>query len=309
MRDAVLPGEPGAALFAERGHERAELRMHRTAVIALVVVLEDHFPVRAHVVDELRAAANIRERIAAEHAPPSRAARRDAAASSDRFRKMNPPQVSSATGTSENFSFGQAASNCTKARRAASRRGCSSRRDTGRRRRAAGSSARPPATADRAAAPRGPAGCRGAGRRCRRRERLVAPRITITLSPATSTSRQSPVPAAVPCGRRRTTGVERSSRSSAKTSGCIEMRGKRRLHLSGPNRPVLGLPCSPRSDRGSRPDRRAVEEPAAAGTARPRVRPAADHPRDQSTGAGADAEAMAAETGRDQKPSMPARAR
>ena len=33
---------------------------------------------------------------------------------SERFRKMKPPQVSSATGTSEKPSFGQAASNCTK---------------------------------------------------------------------------------------------------------------------------------------------------------------------------------------------------
>ena len=59
MRNAVVPVETCAAALAERRHERAQLRVHGPAVIALVVVLHDHFPVGAHVVDELRATTQI----------------------------------------------------------------------------------------------------------------------------------------------------------------------------------------------------------------------------------------------------------
>src|SRR5207302_6073926 len=50
MRDAAQPVETAAAALAERRHERAELRVHAPAVIALVVVLAEHLPVRAHLV-------------------------------------------------------------------------------------------------------------------------------------------------------------------------------------------------------------------------------------------------------------------
>src|SRR5688572_18361780 len=64
MRYAVVPVETRAPALAEGRHERAELRVHRSAVIALVVVLHDDLPVRLHVVDDLRTSAQIDEWIA-----------------------------------------------------------------------------------------------------------------------------------------------------------------------------------------------------------------------------------------------------
>ena len=59
MGNAVVPIETCTAALAEGWHERAQLRVHVPAVITLVVVLHDHFPVGAHVVDALRATTQI----------------------------------------------------------------------------------------------------------------------------------------------------------------------------------------------------------------------------------------------------------
>src|ERR1700730_10268608 len=50
MGDAAQPVEVRAAALTERRHQGAQLRMHARAVIALVVVLAQHFPVRGHFV-------------------------------------------------------------------------------------------------------------------------------------------------------------------------------------------------------------------------------------------------------------------
>ena len=50
VRDAALPVEPVAAGAPERRHEVAQLRVHRAAVVALVVVLREHLPVRRDLV-------------------------------------------------------------------------------------------------------------------------------------------------------------------------------------------------------------------------------------------------------------------
>ena len=137
-----------------------------------------------------------------------RAAPRAAAASRERFRKMKPPQVSSATGTSEKFSFGHAASNCTKG---AARSVPSSvvapgvvRADDG-----GADAARNSGRGIRGVGQRrscGSAGCRDGGRRCRRRaapRRGRAARSRSRRRPRRAGSR--PCRAAVRGARRRTT--------------------------------------------------------------------------------------------------------
>src|SRR4029453_12866514 len=61
---AVVPVETRAPALAESRNERAQLRVHRSAVIALVVILHDDLPVRLDVVHDLRAAAQVVQRIA-----------------------------------------------------------------------------------------------------------------------------------------------------------------------------------------------------------------------------------------------------
>ena len=63
MGYAVLPGNVATAT-GEGGHEATELRMHRAAVVALVVVLRDHLPIGLHVVGEPHTDDEIGERIA-----------------------------------------------------------------------------------------------------------------------------------------------------------------------------------------------------------------------------------------------------
>ena len=48
MRNATQPVEIRAAALTERRHQLTQLRMHAPAVVALVVVLADHLPVRGH---------------------------------------------------------------------------------------------------------------------------------------------------------------------------------------------------------------------------------------------------------------------
>src|ERR1700694_2878693 len=50
MGDAAQPVEVRAAALTERRHQGAQLRMHARTVIALVVVLAEHFPVSGHFV-------------------------------------------------------------------------------------------------------------------------------------------------------------------------------------------------------------------------------------------------------------------
>src|SRR2546421_184945 len=50
MRNAAQPVEIRAAAITERRHQLAQLRMHAPAVVALVVVLAEHLPVRRHLV-------------------------------------------------------------------------------------------------------------------------------------------------------------------------------------------------------------------------------------------------------------------
>ena len=50
MRNAAQPVEIRAAAITERRHQLAQLRMHAPAVVALVVVLAEHLPVRGHLV-------------------------------------------------------------------------------------------------------------------------------------------------------------------------------------------------------------------------------------------------------------------
>src|SRR5256886_10442286 len=50
MRNAAQPVEIRAAALTERRHQLTQLRMHARAVVALVVVLADHLPVRGHLV-------------------------------------------------------------------------------------------------------------------------------------------------------------------------------------------------------------------------------------------------------------------
>ena len=63
MRNAVIPCESRAAVLAESRNERAQLGMHRSAVIALVVVLDEDLPVRLDVVDDLMPNAHIAQRV------------------------------------------------------------------------------------------------------------------------------------------------------------------------------------------------------------------------------------------------------
>ena len=79
MGNAALPVELGAAPLLERRDQPAELGMHRTAVVALVVVLQDDFPVGLdHVGDPVGRPAARRADTAAGGPEPRRAGRRDA---------------------------------------------------------------------------------------------------------------------------------------------------------------------------------------------------------------------------------------
>ena len=58
----MLPVERRAAAHAKRRHDIAELRMHWSAVVALVVVLGDHLPVGGHVIGDRPADDELVER-------------------------------------------------------------------------------------------------------------------------------------------------------------------------------------------------------------------------------------------------------
>ncbi len=60
----MLPVEPRSARFLEGRDELAELGVHAGAVVALVVVLGDHFPIGAHVIDDAPRGRQRVERIA-----------------------------------------------------------------------------------------------------------------------------------------------------------------------------------------------------------------------------------------------------
>ena len=64
MRNARLPVEASATSLAESGDYSAELRVNRTAVVALVVVLENDLPVRRNVVHRAMGNAQIAEWVA-----------------------------------------------------------------------------------------------------------------------------------------------------------------------------------------------------------------------------------------------------
>src|SRR5436190_9314776 len=66
VRNPVLPVELAAARLAERGNDLAELGVHRPAVVALVEVLDDAFPVRLDLVGDPPARAELRERVVRE---------------------------------------------------------------------------------------------------------------------------------------------------------------------------------------------------------------------------------------------------
>ena len=52
MRHPVVPVEPGAATLLKRRHNLAELGMDWATVVALVVVLDDDFPVGFYVIGD-----------------------------------------------------------------------------------------------------------------------------------------------------------------------------------------------------------------------------------------------------------------
>src|SRR5580704_8962798 len=65
MRDAVVPVEVPATA-PERRDELAQLGVHRAAVVALVVVLQDHLPVRGDLVDQPVPGAKMLQRVLGE---------------------------------------------------------------------------------------------------------------------------------------------------------------------------------------------------------------------------------------------------
>src|SRR6185295_17295450 len=64
MRNALQPVEMRAAGLLERRDELTQLRVHRPAVVTLVVVFRENLPVRGDVVHEPAADAQVGERIA-----------------------------------------------------------------------------------------------------------------------------------------------------------------------------------------------------------------------------------------------------
>ena len=67
-RDAGLPVEVTAAAAAERRIRSHSLRVDRAAVVALVVVLQDHLPVGGDLVDDPVGRPQLRERVGGEPA-------------------------------------------------------------------------------------------------------------------------------------------------------------------------------------------------------------------------------------------------
>src|SRR4051794_24366744 len=64
--DASIPVELGAAPLLKGGNQSAQLRVDRTAVVALVVILQNYFPVGLHLVHHLMAGSELLQRVAAE---------------------------------------------------------------------------------------------------------------------------------------------------------------------------------------------------------------------------------------------------
>ena len=107
-RDAVVAAallEDVAGL--ERRRDRDQLRVHRRAVHALVVVLEQDLPVRGDLADRLVARCAARRSRSARTRPPTlrparAGCRADPASGSPRWTKTNPSHTSTVTGQSPN---------------------------------------------------------------------------------------------------------------------------------------------------------------------------------------------------------------
>src|SRR6185369_16877521 len=66
MGNSPLPVKIAAARAFKIRYDFAQFRMHRSTVIALVVVLHDHFPIRGHIVDDLLRRSKLTQGKAAE---------------------------------------------------------------------------------------------------------------------------------------------------------------------------------------------------------------------------------------------------
>src|SRR5205814_8289443 len=66
MWDAAFPVEIGASGTFEMGHNLAEFRVNGSAVVTLVIVLHDDFPIRGHIIDNLLGSAKLGQWIATE---------------------------------------------------------------------------------------------------------------------------------------------------------------------------------------------------------------------------------------------------
>src|SRR5271170_1280674 len=64
MRHAAAPIQIGAPTIPERGHYRAQFGMNAAAVVALVVILTDDFPIRRNLIANRGTYAQLRQGVA-----------------------------------------------------------------------------------------------------------------------------------------------------------------------------------------------------------------------------------------------------